>query len=299
MKKYLFSLLFVFLFTCSFSFALSASAVTTSSQSLTISQLVELLISIGVISADKAVAARNAVAGLTSSPSPVISTSTSYVQVLSPNGGESWKIDLSVPYTITWGSSNLAQVFVSLIPSSSRTPICNLSKLPFASKNGNNTLSVLLKSAQCYNLITGTSTPLVDGAYKVRVHYTDSLGTTIKDESNATFKILPRPAPALKVTYPNGAENLTRGDEYNVIYRLTDVNNVLDNMIYLYLYDSEGNMVYNSHKAKRSTNTYSLELPSSLKAGAYKIKLKTTVIDDGRVEIEDTSDNFFWVSTGL
>jgi hypothetical protein len=298
MKKYFFLLVFVFLLISSLSFSSVASA-TISSQPTTIAQLVELLISIGVISADKAVVARTVVSSFTLNPNFTVSTSTSYVQVLSPNGGESWSIDLDLPYSIKWGSSNLPSVFVSLIPSSSKNPICNLSPLPIVSKNGNNTLSVLLKKAQCYNLITGTSTPLTAGVYKVRVSYTDSLGTIIKDESNATFKIMPKPVPVLKVTYPNGGETLIRNQEYDVKYKFTDVTNVDNNLLYLYLYDSEGNLVYNSHRAKRSDGVYSLDLPSSLKAGAYKIKLIATVIDNGRVEIEDSSDNFFWISTGL
>lgn len=286
MKKYLIGILLVTMLVVP---ALAVKAATT----MTMSQLVELLITVGAIAPDKIVAARALVATTAS-----VATSTSYIQVLTPNGGESWEIDLDVPYEITWGSSGLTQARVALVASSGKNPVCELSIAPISSKNGNHEYSVLLKTAKCYNLTTGTSTPLVSGTYKARVYFTDSLGVTVKDESNATFKILPVAIPSIKVTYPNGEETLKRNDEYDVKYSFKNVTNVVDNMIYLYLLDNNGNIVYNSHKIKRSDGTYSLDLPGSLSAGAYKIKLKTTTSPD-KVELEDVSDNFFWISTGL
>ena len=300
-KNFFFSFIFVFLLIFTLAFNGVALATTVSSSPTTISDLIELLITIGVIEPDKAVAARAVAVQLsatTVTTSLAVSTSTSYLQVLSPNGGESFDIDLDVSRSFTWGSTGLSQVNLALVSSNSKTQLCNLNQLPISSLNGTHTYNILLKTAKCYNLITGTSTPVKDGSYKLRVYYTDPSGITIKDESNATFKITPKLIPSLKVTYPNGGENLIRNHEYDVKYKLTNVNSVTNNLIYLYLLDSNGNSVYNSHKAKRSDSTYSLDLPSSLSAGSYKIKLITTTSDD-RVEIEDISDNFFWISTGL
>jgi hypothetical protein len=120
---------------------------------------------------------------------------------------------------------------------------------------------------------------------------------TAKDESNAVFKITPIPVPSLKVTYPNGAETLIRNDEYVVKYTVKNIDDTDDNLIYLYLLDNNNNIVFNSHKLFRKDGTYSLDLPSSLSAGAYKIKLKLTTKD--HIELEDVSDNFFWISTSL
>lgn len=266
-------------------------------QTMSISQFIEMLITIGAIAPDKAVSAR-AVANQFSAPATVISTSTSYIQVLTPNGGEKWEMDLDLPYSITWGSTGLQQVNIALVSGAKNSKTCDLNSTPVNSKNGNNTFKILLKTAKCYDTKMATSTPLASGSYKVRVYFTDSLGNTVKDESNANLTILPKPIPSLKVTYPNGGEQLVRNTEYEVKYKLTNVTNVVNNLIYLYLLDNNGNVAFNSHKTKRSDGIYSLDLPSSLSAGAYKIKLITTTTDE-KVEIEDVSDNFFWISTGL
>ncbi len=301
MKKYfLRSLIVTCVITTVFVFVAVVNVTRVNAQSMTISQLVELLITIGAIAPDKVVAARAVATTLsqTTTVTDVIATSTSYIQVLTPNGGQSWDIDLDIAQSITWGSSGLTQVRVALVSTAKNIGTCELSQLPVASKNGNHEFKTLLKTAQCYNLSTGTSTPLVDGTYKARIYYTDAVGTTISDDSDATFKILPKPIPSIKVTYPNGGDQLVRNREYEVKYKLTNVTNVVNNLIYLYLLDSNGSTAYNSHKVKRTDGTYSLDLPSSLSAGAYKIKLVTTTSDD-KVEIEDISDNFFWISTGL
>jgi hypothetical protein len=306
MKKYLNYFILATIITTIFTFsgfAPVASAITTvTTTPMTISQLVELLITIGVIAPDKAVAARAAVTGIPQTPiipvvAQVISTSTSYVQVLTPNGGESWDIDLDLPYSITWGSTGLTQAYVALVSSVAKTPICNLSQLPVISKNGTNTFKTLLRTAKCYNLTTGTSTPVKDGTYKVRVYFTGTNKVTIQDESNATFKITPKLIPSVTVTYPNGTEQLVRNREYTVKYTLKNVDSN-DELIYYYLLDSSGNNVLNGHKAVNTTRSFDLDLPSSLSAGAYKLKVKTTVNSDN-VDIEDTSNNFFWVSSSL
>ena len=302
MKKYLIYSLFVsLLLVATFVTSVSATATTTATSTvatstMTNTQLVELLISIGVIAPDKAAAARAAVAGSTTVATSTatvsaISTSTSYIQVLSPNGGESWGIDMDVPYTITWGSTGLPFVRVALISSASKNPTCELSAIPVASVNGNNSFKTLLKTAKCYNLITGTSTPLKDGTYKVRVYSTDAKGVTVKDESNATFKITPIPVPSIKVTYPNGGEKLTTGSYYDIKYTLA---NTSENALKLSFLDSLGNTRY-SINVFGSKGVYHLKIPTSLNDAAYKLKIEMTATNNAK--LEDISDNFFWISS--
>ncbi len=299
MKTYLSQVLVIVLLVTAI-FGLTGAVV--SAQNMTLSQMVELLINAGMITADKAVAARALVANLNPTPAkattpttPVSLASRPYLQVLSPNGGESWNIDLGLPYSITWGTFNQIPVTVSLVPTSKKEA-CNLNFLPIISKSTTNTFSVLLKTARCFNLQTGLSTPLTAGTYRARVSYTDGTGTVVSDDSNTTFKILPKAVPSIKVTYPNGGENLIRHTDYDVKYTLKNVTSSRDGLVYLYLLDSNGNTAYNSHKTMRN-GTYDMELPSSLVAGAYKVKLKLTT--NLREEIEDVSDDFFWISTGL
>jgi hypothetical protein len=302
MPKYFREILTIFIFSFIFSFFTPISVgAQSASTSMTVSQLVEMLITIGVISPDKAVAARATAitfdqTGIATT-TPAVAVSTPYIQVLSPNGAESWEIDLDVPYTITWGSTGLAHVDVALVSSNTKIPLCNLTSAPITTKDGNNSFKILLKTAMCTNSTTGSSTPLIDGSYKVRVYGTDNFGTTAKDESNAVFKIIPKPIPSLKVTYPNGTETLIRNNEYVVKYTAKNVDETDDNLIYLYILDNTDNVVSNSRKLFRRDGTYNLDLPSSLKVGAYKIKLKLTT--DERVELEDMSDNFFWITTRL
>jgi hypothetical protein len=302
MKKYINSLFFIsFIIATIFTFSIltpAASATTVSNSQMSISQLIELLITIGVIAPDKAAAARTAVAGFsvaTTTPTTVVATSSRpYIQVLSPNGGESWDIDLDVQFSITWGSTGKVPVIISFV--STRGKVCDLTPLPILSEKTTNTFKILLRTAQCYDRTAGTSTPLVDGVYKARVSYTDASGVTVSDDSNATFKITPVLIPSIKVTYPNGSETFVRNNEYQFKYNLKNV--VVDNsgLVYIYLLDDAGNIAYNTRKLARG-GVFDLDLPSSLTAGAYKLKLKLTTNE--RVELEDTSDNFFWISSGL
>lgn len=299
MKKYYISFLLALLIITSFSFGvLVQTASATTSSSMTISQFIEMLITIGAVPADRVVAARAMAVTLSANPSVATVTATSslpYIQILSPNGGESWDMDVSVAYNINWGSTQPVPVIVSLVPA--KGAACNLTATPITSKNGNNSLAVKLKTALCYNQATGTSTALKDGSYKVAVSYKTGTSTIVKDESNASFKITPVLIPSLKVTYPNGGDSLIRGRTYVAKYKL--LNAVADNsgLIKLNLLDSSGNSVFNSHKLVTSAGTYDLELSNSLTPGAYKIKFEMTT--SKRVDLEDVSDNYFWVSTGL
>jgi len=300
MKKYfIFSLLISVLITTVFAFGVlvpSASAVTTTATSvMTVSQFIEMLITIGAIAPDKIVAARAVATQLSIATTSVPTTATSYLQVLSPNGAESWSMDVDVAYNITWGATGQLPVTVSLVPAKGAS--CDLTAMPIVSKNGNNSLAVKLKTALCYNQATGSSTPLKDGSYKVRVAYNVGTTTLVKDESNATFKITPILIPSLKVTYPNGGESLIRNNDYVVKYKLTNAPVDNSGLIYLKLLDNNGNTVFNSKKLVNSAGTYDLELSSSLTPGAYKIKMNMTT--SKKVEIEDISDNFFWVSSSL
>jgi hypothetical protein len=270
-------------------------------QGLTISQLVELLITIGAITPEKAAVARSVVANLnlsvtsSTSTTAIATSSLPYIQVLAPNGGESWHLASTSPYKITWGASSQIPVSLALISSVSKIPACNLSTSTILSKKTGNTFNLILNTAKCYNQVTGTSSPVTDGSYKVRISYTNSAGQIVKDESNAFFKILPLSVPTIKVTYPNGGENLLRNKDYTVKYSAKDIDST--ETIYLYLLDSNGREVYSSHKLIASNGTYVFKIPSSLETGAYKIKLKVNTYDDKIAE--DVGDNFFWVSTAL
>lgn len=309
MKKNIISLIFVFVFLSVFSVSALIPKNTVLAQSTNISQLVELLISIGVIAPDKAVLARTVISTIATStiattssvvtaisPEIKLSTTSSFLQITAPNGGEEWQIDLDVPYVVKWNSDSVGLANIAFVSSNSRIGSCLLNPAPVKSRDGANTYNVLLKTAKCYNQTTGTSTELKDGTYRAKVYYKDSFGTTIEDEGNSTFRILPVPIPSLKITSPNGGESWLRNREYEIKYTLNNVDDSIDDLIYYYIMDNNGNNVSNGRKAMRN-GKFDLEIPSSLSVGAYKIKLKLTT--NKKVPLEDVSDSFFWIASGL
>lgn len=303
MKKYYISFLLALLIITSFSFGVliqTASAVTAAvTPSMTVSQFIEMLITIGAVAPDKVVAARAVATQLgtvtTISTTGSIATNPApYFQVLSPNGAESWDIDLDLPYTIKWGSSSNIPVNIAFVPAKGAS--CNITSAPITSRNGENTFNVLLKTAKCYNSKTGTSTALVGGSYKAQV--SAIVGTsTIKDESNAVFKINPKLIPSIKVTYPNGGESLVKNKDYVVKYTLA--NTTTTGSINFSLINGSGDVVYSTSKPAIAAKTITVKFPSSLSPDAYKVKLKTSTTGHDAQDIEDVSDNFFWVSTSL
>lgn len=260
---------------------------------ISISQFVELLITIGVISPDQVIAARTAAASLSQGTTTAATSSLPYVQILAPNGGESWDMNVDVYHPITWGSSSALPVIVSLV--SSKGAVCNLNNTPIISKSGSNNFSLLLKTAKCFDLKTGTSSPLVDGSYKARVsssYFANGTSTVIKDDSDASFTVLPIAVPSLKITYPNGGEKLTRGNIYEVKYTLKDT--TASNMIYGNLIDPDGNIFNNVQQIHGQPGIFEFKIGQSLTEGAYKVQLRT--IADNKAAISDSSDNFFWIA---
>ena len=294
MKKYFAHLFLTAFVVTAFIFNFSTPVASAQTQSMTISQFVELMITIGAVPADKVVAARAMVASLsktiaTSTPAVAIaSSSLPYLQVLSPNGGENWNTDAQLPYTITWGSTSLVPVSIALVPV--KGEVCTLTSNPVTSIKGNNSFSVLLSNSKCINNITGTTSPLVDGSYKVRVSYTSDGGVLVKDESDAVFKILPVRIPTIKVTSPNGSEKFVLGGTYDVKYTIQNSDELA---LRVSLVDYQGNTVY-SINSSGNRGVYHLKIPTTINAGAYKVRLDMVAND--YTNMMDMSDGFFWIS---
>ena len=294
MKKYIISILIASIFTAGTSFAVSVPPVSAAGQPMTISQFIELLITIGVVTPDKVAAARAFASQLSASSTSATTTaikpvnSTPYVQVLAPNGGEKWMIDLDVPYTISWGASAQMPVNIAFVPTKGSP--CTITSLPVSSVNGDNKYDVLLKIAKCYNQKTGTSTPLLDGTYKVRVSSANTTGVITTDDSSSTMTILPPATPTIKVTYPNGGEKLISGNYYDIKYTLKNTD---DRGMMITLVDYQGNTAY-SLGVFGFKGLYHFHVPYSINPGAYKIELDMSTVNGDK--ISDTSDNFFWIS---
>lgn len=259
---------------------------------MSIAQLVELLISIGAISEDKAPAARTFVASA-SDQSTAISGS-GYIQVFSPNTAVSWNLDGDTARSITWGSQGVAQVNISFVSGSKE---CIVNEQPVASKTTTNLFKVILKNARCFNPAKNTISYLTDGSYRVRVSGYDTTGNLVSDDSDALVKILPIAVPSIVISYPNGGETLIRKEDHVIYYKLKNVTESKDDFIYIYLIDNYGNIAFSNRRLLRTDNVDLADLPSSLPIGAYRVKLKLITKDD--VEIEDLSDSPFWITSGV
>jgi hypothetical protein len=262
----------------------------TQAAEMSVTQLIELLISIDVIAPEKAEAARQVAASL---DIPIISQNPlPYLQVLKPNGGESMEMDLDIPYAFSWGASLAVPVNIALVPT--KGVVCNLTPTPVLSRRPSDSMNVLLRTARCYDQVKNTSTPLVHGTYKMRVTYAGpklATSTVIKDESDSAFTIKPTPVPAITVTYPNGGEKITRNDYYDIKYTVTDTTD--EEPIYLSLINADGYVIKNAHKFGKN-GVFELRIDSTIDEGLYKIRLKTMA--DDKTEIEDYSDTYFWIS---
>lgn len=303
MKKYFVSLL---LLTILFSFS---TITITQADTMTVSQLIELLITSGAIPADKAVAARAVGVSLDVSRPATTTTTTSsgasYLQVILPKLTETWLTDQGMYHPIVWGSTGISSARVALVSSSTKATKtasstvgvnCDLTSSPIISKNGDNTLKVTTPVI-CYDNYGGNKV-LVDGTYRVKITGTDISGKEIKAEGG-TVKII---SPVLKVTYPNGGEILSHSN-YTLKYTLTNAStkkleakllNYQGDIIPLVLKSS---VVRAATSRASSTLSHSFKIPSSVEAGAYKLKLDLMTTNSNRVE--DSSDDFFWISDSL
>jgi hypothetical protein len=289
MKKIVLSFLAVAIMVSGFGIAEKVSAAPAS-----VSELVELLISIGVIGKDKAAAARTAGKGL-DQVKAAAATSTAYIQVLEPSGTENWEYDLDLEYGISWGSSGVVSGNVALVLT--KNVLCNLLPSPVNFSDGEDEIDVRLKTLKCYdNFGTISTTTLASGSYKVRVYGKDESGFEVKDESGGSIKVVPVPVPELKLTYPNGGEKLLRSESFTVKYSIKNIEKFEDGNISVQVYNNEGREVYGASKKLSENGQYEkFKFPKSLPAGSYKIKVSAET-DSGEI-LEDTSDNLFWVST--
>ncbi|MEW6194580.1 MAG: hypothetical protein AB1521_05420 [Bacteroidota bacterium] len=127
---------------------------------------------------------------------------TQIVEVTSPNGGESWQAGTS--QNITWNSSGIQQV-----------------KIDFTSNNGLTWNSIVNNHANTgayeWNVPNSLSTQCL-------IRVSDAADNDPVDQSNATFKIVPK--PELKIIQPNGGETWTAGKIDTIKWTSIGVENV-------------------------------------------------------------------------
>jgi hypothetical protein len=193
MKKLLISLV-----VCLTILSASSVAIQASAQAMTMAQLIDLFIGLGIIPADKAAAAR-AVVGNTVPP---VATSTPSITVLSPNGGENLKVGET--YNITWKSqgANATNYNVQL----------ELFDTRFSNEDTPRSSNVIAHSIPNIGSYSWTIPASLGGfvdfgninqpIYKIVVHsWSDSItGTALGGGSVAPFTITSKTLPTASIT---------------------------------------------------------------------------------------------------
>ena len=135
----------------------------------------------------------------------VFSIISPFIMVTSPNGGES--LTLGSSHEITWTGAG---------------PISNVS-IDYSTNNGNS-WTVIVGSTEndgSYHWTLPDIPSIISDNCLVRIRESDNDGNPW-DTSDEKFSIIPRPAPAITVTYPNGGETLYSGSNQEITWTGSD-----------------------------------------------------------------------------
>jgi len=201
-----------------------------------------------------------------------------YITVISPNGGETYKLGSSI--TVNWKTANVS--------STEKFSLIRLRAYP----NGRE-----------YNLIEGgvlndgqevitipSSVP--EGAYtlEIKSYIGDIL---LFDASDSYFKIVSTTTQSsITVTSPNGGEIWTAGTWQKVKWNSIGI--PATDLLTIRLMDTNGSVV--RHLVENITNDGSEDVivSSTIQSGLYKIEVNRTKLNEATVA--DSSDNYFTIS---
>ena len=194
------------------------------------------------------------------------SISLPYIQVLSPNGGETWVI--GTQHDITWRAVGT---------------ISDNLKIEY-SKDNFSTSTVISNGEANDGIYTWTSVPN-DYSTTVKVRITDNNRTQITDMSDASFSIA---NPIIHVTRPNGGELLTVDDVEAITWENTgSVGNSLKIEYSKDNFFSPGIVIAEDAP---NTGTANWRIPSDVSA-----TVKIRITDNGRQVVWDKSDANFTI----
>jgi hypothetical protein len=196
-----------------------------------------------------------------------ISSSTPFVTITSPNGGENWQVGST--HNITWTSSGVTNV-----------------KIEYTADNGTTwttIISTFPASGGSYSW-TVPSTPST--LCKVRI--SDSGNATITDMSDNAFTIS-YTTQSISVTNPNGGENWVVGSVHNITWTSSGVTNVKIE----YTTDNGTSWTTIIATCPASGGNYSWTVTNT-----PSTQCKVRVSDSGNASLYDISDNVFTISNG-
>ncbi|RJP62245.1 MAG: M6 family metalloprotease domain-containing protein [Ignavibacteriales bacterium] len=182
--------------------------------------------------------------------------------LISPNGGENWKV--GAIQNITWTSSNITNI-----------------KLEYTINNGVNWNTIIESLAASTGSYSWTIPNAPSANCKVRI--SDTGDATTNDLSNNVFTIY---QPTIALTTPNGGESWKVGTTQNITWTSSNVANVKLE----YTTNDGTNWVTIIESTPASAGSYVWTIPN-VPSVNYKVRIN----DVSDAAINDLSDNFFTI----
>jgi hypothetical protein len=212
----------------------------------------------------------------------VAPNSVKSITVLTPNGGENWKIGDTK--TISWKTTGNITTVNLLLEHSPLT--CD------SSGNCNNPPPIVLNTANSGSYAWTIPATYSIGDYKLVIQEAADT-TTLPDTSDSKFSIVAAPSttPSLTVLSPNGGELYEYGKEFTVTWSSANIpagqmvtiaaDNVTTGAAYTFAYQTPND-------GKQSAT-----LPGVAPTGTYKVRIYTTV---NGATVTDSSDASFTIT---
>jgi outer membrane protein assembly factor BamB len=195
-------------------------------------------------------------------------STTPYLKLDSPNGGENWLVGST--QKIRWTQSGVTSI-----------------KIEYSIDNGNSWISIVNST----DAGSGSRDWIIPNnpSSNCIVRITDVFNVSRTDLSDGTFTISTVKDP-FKITYPNGGETLLADHTYEVTWE----SNISDPVkIYLYNYDDSSVVnVTPPFESIPNTGSYSWRLAVDGKRGS---KFKLNILSDNNSDYFDFSDDYFTI----
>jgi len=264
-------------------------------QNINLTQLIELFISLGIISPDKADQARSIAA-----PTPITTTSLKVVGSNTEKTKTSF-VDLKINGIDTITVSNPSLVKVSWIATSTQSTVryCIGTGSAFAVQNNGTwgTNGTLSSTGEVNLMISTVSSP--SSVFNIGIQCTLSNGSTVTDSVPVTISSTQTTTPSLTVVYPNGGESFTFSQGKISVKYVSS--NIVGKKLTVYLYSPVYNNVasYTTYAGNSGTFDFDIVKGSPFTDGTYKINICADDVSNPAVPFKplcDISNDYFKIS---
>gem|GEM_PF-2899176 len=230
---------------------------------------------------------------------------TPSIKVLSPNGGESYKLGDEI--TIKWTSKNIpSKSYDILLLDYVNNAPCKIGTTNVL----NNSFTTILSSDDCLQY-SFTKLNLTPGKYKVFINDPNSGDEWLSDTSDDYFTITSSntlPPSSITVLSPNGGESYKVGDKINIKWLATNVKNNTVSIALAYPSSDSSSNYNGAYKVAydiNNTGSYMWTIPSELRTEcesgscvtSFDKNFKISIFDEGYPRFIDLSDNSFTINS--